>query len=351
MAFDPTKPAASSALSSAEVRANFAALHASLMGVNLIADPGHYIWPQETSNGASGQTNPPAHWALSGTGATVQRCGTGLTDTTDYESGGWACELTYGSATARFYQNLLDAIPDALIGHSIAFGLAVKCSTGSAARPFVYDSATGYTYSDAYHTGGGSWEWLEVVHEIGNGSTLLAGVELASSSCHVQGATALLGDIVATHPVPAPVVVGTYGVSVAGEPASAQYGTQTILPGRPFLFTGLGLSVDTAPSGGTCVVNVRRYTSSWVDMLASNLTLSDGHSQVSSSGVDSVYRYRCIDQAWGASAASLADEAMRAYVVTNAGAAEDLLFHIRGIQFARPQDSLTIFNDPTKDGS
>ncbi|KKK90510.1 hypothetical protein LCGC14_2722270, partial [marine sediment metagenome] len=84
MAWAAEKPVAASLLSSAEVRSNWDALQASLNGRNMVADPTFYLWHAETGNGTAGQTTPPSHWAISGTGATVQRCGAGLTDTTDF---------------------------------------------------------------------------------------------------------------------------------------------------------------------------------------------------------------------------------------------------------------------------
>jgi len=354
MAFNAALPAASTVLSSAELRANWAAIQTSMGGRNMVADPGFYIWPAETANGAASQTVPPAHWVLSGTGATVQRCGAGLTDTNTYGSEGWATELTYSSATAYLEQNLLDGtIPTIFTGLSVALGAAVKCSTGSAARIFTHDSATGYTYS-SYHSGGGAWEWLSIVGEIGASTTgVKVGLELASSSAHVQGMTGLLGDIIPLYPIPCEVQIGTYGALEGGAPTSATYVPGKIRCARPFFFTGLMVNgFTTPPSGGTYVCNVRRYDgSAWQDMLASNLSISDGHAGGGSNTVDTTYRYRCIDKDHSASSTTQTDTTMLAYNVTNGGSAAGIAFGIRGLQFNRPQDSLVAFNDPSKDGS
>ena len=195
MAWDNTKPAASSLLSSAELRNNWDALQASLFGTNWVADPNFYIWSQETANGAAAQTSPPDHWKLTGTGATLQRCGSGLTDTSDAGTSGWAAELTYGSATAYLSQDLLDAIPTAMVGQAVSAGAWVKSSTSSAARLYLWDAVAGYTYSD-YHTGGGAWEWLTVEEFTVAGSVALSfGLELSSGTAHLQGSTVLLGAI------------------------------------------------------------------------------------------------------------------------------------------------------------
>ena len=350
MAFDPTQPADGSDVASAPVRAQFVALWRSLQEGNWIADPGYLTWPAESANGAAGQTTPPAHWQRSGTGSTLQRCGEGLTDTSDYESGGWACKLTYGSAPAHLSQRLLDVILGRLVGEKFTFGVGIGCSAVNAARGYLYDSVTGYSYSD-YHTGGGGWEWLTGIHEVGNGASLDFGVELGSSSCWVQGATVLRGEVKPPFPILSRVVPGSVGFGYVGAPPATSYLDQALPPQRPLLATGVVLVALTAPSGGTLVMNMRRYDgSSWQDMLASDLTLSDGHDYVASNAMDTVYRYRCLDAFHGASGAFGADNIVQPYCVSNAGGAEQVTAVLRGLQFSRPQDDLTLFNDPSKYG-
>jgi hypothetical protein len=357
MAFDASKPIAAGYLNSAEIRSNWAAVQATLYGKNWIADPGHYIWPFESANGAAAQTEAPAHFGISGSGATLQRCGVGLTDTEDYTSGGWAAELTYDSATARFFQNILDGtIPGIFEGLTIAFAAAVKCSSSNAARLYTWDDDTGYTYASSqtggYHTGGGDWEWIYGTHVIGATTDgLQVGVELSSSKCYVQGWTALLGEIPALYPIPSDVIRGAYGTTDPG-PSAAGYFTQNVCPGLPFLLTNVAVSMSGAPSGGTAVFNLRKYDgAAWQDMLDTDMTIGDGHAYISSADVDATYSYRCLTGFHGASAASADDAEFRGYCVTNAGGGTGALMHVRGIQFSRPQDMLVAFNDPTKFGA
>lgn len=49
-------------------------------------------------------------------------------------------------------------------GRSVSFGAWVKCGAGNHARLFIYDGVSS-TYS-SYHTGGGTYEWLEVTQSI-----------------------------------------------------------------------------------------------------------------------------------------------------------------------------------------
>jgi hypothetical protein len=350
MAFDSTAPVASSLVASAPVRSNFAAVPPSLFGANWVADPNFYIWPEETANGAAGQTVPPAHWILSGTGATVQRCGTGLTDTTVKDADdGFALALDSAAATAYIQQNLLeDDVPVMLQGQSIVYGAWVYATSSSVARLIVQDNDTGATYS-SYHTGGSSWEWLTVIHEIGNGTAgLQVGLEVATgtNSAYIQGSTALLGDIKPTGYIPAMVVKGTYGIQYAGTPTAASYAPMKILPGAPFLFTGLGLVAYT--TGTVLTAQVRKNTGSWVDMLSSNIS-KGSNIHVSSTALHSTYRRRCFRATWDAATTTQTDRIILAYVVTNTGAA-DLTFHVRGIQFSRPQDAMVNWQDTTKHG-
>lgn len=72
------------------------------------------------------------------------------------------------SATADWVDwsdNSQAAIPvwyQAFAGRTVTFGAWIKASTASHARLQVIDSAA--TSSSGYHTGGGSWEWIEVSH-------------------------------------------------------------------------------------------------------------------------------------------------------------------------------------------
>jgi len=54
-------------------------------------------------------------------------------------------------------------------GRTITLGLWVNTNTASHARARIHD-VLGSSYSD-YHTGGGSWEWLEVSHTVDNTAT------------------------------------------------------------------------------------------------------------------------------------------------------------------------------------
>lgn len=356
MAFDSTEPVASSLVASAPVRQNFQAIPPSLLGANWVGDPNFYIWPEESSNGASGQTDPLGHWRVSGTGATLQRTGTGLTVTTVKDADdGWGCQLSSASATAYLDQYLLPNstdVPVMLQGQSIVFGAWVYATSSSVARLFAYDDDTGYSYSSAYHTGGSSWEWLSGIHEIGNGTDgLRFGLEVATgtNSAIMQGATVLLGDIKPTGFIPPLVVKGAYGVTYAGTPTAASYAPQKILPGSPFLFTSLGVSVYTV-SSSALTVNVRKHNgSAWQDMLSSDLSLGTNINGTSTA-LDTVYRYRCFRACNGGAGTTQSDRVILARVVTNTSA-QNLVFHIRGIQFIRPQDALGVWQDVTDHGN
>jgi hypothetical protein len=352
MAFDSTEPVASSLVASAPVRANFAAIPPSLLGCNWLADPNFYIWPEETSNGAASQTADLGHWELSGTGATMQRCGTGLTDTkTKDADDGWTTKLSSAAATAYLLQWILPTnTPVMLQGQSICLGAWVWASSSSVARLATYDNDTGYSYS-SYHTGGSSWEWLTLIHELGNGTNKTwCGLEVASgtNAAYIQGATAVLGDIKPVAPIPSFAQHGSYLVAYPGTPTAATYAPFKLLPGAPFLFTGLGISAYTA--GTALTVNVRKHNgSTWVDMLSANLS-KGSNIHATSTSVDSIYRYRCLRAAWDAATATQADRMLLCYVATNTGAA-DLSFHIRGIQFVRPQDAMFRWQNPNSFGA
>jgi hypothetical protein len=353
MAWDADKPAASSLLSSAELRSNWAALETSLMAANWVADPNFYIWSVETANGAASQTVPPDHWALSGTGAVVQRCGTGLTDTTDLMGDGWVTKLSYGSATAYLNQALVaGTIPTWLQGQRMSFAINVKGSGSSVARAYMYDNDTGYTYSN-YNTGT-STEWLSGTHTVGAGTTGLGfGVELGSGSCHIQGGTVILGDIPPIYFIPARAVIGcasqyTVGTLAAGFPAN--------LPlmhfARPTLALSCNYSFRTGPTSSG-VYTVQKYDASaaaFVD-IHPDLTVATGVRVASTESMSTTYADRCLSAWFGtAASASWVEGGVLPYITTPAGAA-DLLTELRGLQFVRPQDAFTAYADVTKHGS
>ncbi|KKL01355.1 hypothetical protein LCGC14_2627080, partial [marine sediment metagenome] len=169
---------------------------------------------------------------------------------------------------------------------------------------------------------------------------------------YIAGHTALLGHIPSPYYIPSETVERSYSLQDSGVMSAAANWNQQVLFSRPFFFTGAAFLAGTKPSGGTTVCNLRRYDgSSFVDMLASDLSLSNTHRYVSSNVVDSVYRYRCIDSFHGASTDVSADIQIVPYGVSNAGSGADVTMWIRGIHFNRPQDALVFFNDPSKDGS
>jgi len=72
-------------------------------------------------------------------------------------------------------------------GRTVTFGAWIKTSTASHARIKIDDS-TGATYS-SYHTGSGSWEWLEVSRQIAAATTQFFIRIYADASPSIDGST------------------------------------------------------------------------------------------------------------------------------------------------------------------
>ena len=349
MAWDNTKPVASSLLSSAEVRANWDALQASMFGRNWVADPNFYIWSRESANGAAAQTAAPDHWRIAGTSATLQRCGVGLTDESNPPSDnavangmdGWAAELTYGSSEAQLYQTILDDTPLDMAGRALSMGAWVKSSTATAARLKLADGVD-ITYS-SYHTGGGNWEWLTVTHTINAAATAInAGLTLSSGTAHLQGATVLLGSVPPLYHIPCASMVGTWTHTAAGTPAPGY-----VLPGivsflRPVFILGATLTGNANPTSGVSRVEI--YSSraaAWVQAVnwASSSTNYDP------GVVSATYANRCLE------AVSTAGVVRGAVAYVTSGTYVHPIWLVRGLQFLRPQEAMVSFNDPTKYGA
>lgn len=90
-------------------------------------------------------------------------------DTTNVASGSGACAaLTYThNAVSSLSQKLEDYLQ--LRGHSVAFTARVRGSVASAVRLRITDGAS--TWYSGYHSGGGSYETLSVVANIGTAAT------------------------------------------------------------------------------------------------------------------------------------------------------------------------------------
>jgi hypothetical protein len=295
MAWNTSKPSTSGYIISAEHRANWTALERSLAGCNLMLDPTFVIWAAETGgDGAAAQTNPPTHYTLSGTGATVRRCGASLGDTTTYGLGNYACLLTYGSATAYLGQTLFATLPTAWRGQDVSAAAWIKSSTANAARLRINDGV-GSSYSP-YHPGDATWdgpsESIVVTRTLDAAATTLKlDLELTSGSAYVEGMMFTVGPIPPVYFIPGETVHGMLYFPTASIIVGTQKGTWA--PARPGIVKHTQIYAKTVPTGAALIIDVNTWDGAAFTSMYSTkpqLAISGAHG---GAAPDTTYARRC----------------------------------------------------------
>lgn len=297
MAWDATKPAQGAPRLSADLRQNWEALAGGLLGKNLILDPTFVIWAAEAAGDGTSQTVAPTHYTVSGTGATMKRCGASLADTTTYGLGHYSCLLTYGSATAYLGQTLIATLPTAWRGRDVSATAFLKSSSASAARLRINDGI-GSTYSP-YHTGGATWEGPESATPLTvtrtldvAATTLKLDLELASGSCYVEGMMFVLGSVLPLEFIPAETVHGTVYFPTSG---SFVVGTQkgTWAPARPGIIKHSQLHVKTAPTVAALILDVNTWDGSAFTTMYTTKPQIAASGTLGGASPDTTYARRC----------------------------------------------------------
>lgn len=134
----------------------------------------------------SGTSSAPTEHTLTGSGASVAR------ESTVVKHGTYSSKVTRSGNDVTLYHDHPDYVD--YQGRKMSFGCWVYCSTASTARIAISDGV-GSTNS-SYHTGGGSWEFLEVTHDMdGSASRLRVEMHVNSNNtfAYFDGGTLVLG--------------------------------------------------------------------------------------------------------------------------------------------------------------
>lgn len=319
---------------------SMAQLKQSLRGVNIMINDTLHIWH-------AGPTSAPTGFTLAGAGASIAQCGTGLGDT-NRKVGPYSAKVTYGTANAELYRTLIDAAVFGSIDHikttKVGGGAWVKASTASQVRLFVGDGQTP-GYSD-YHTGGGGWEFLTVVHEMSGASTYLDyGMQVkAGTSAYIAGLDFGFGDHVPTFWRPAPKVRGCLFVPFSGAPAVAD-GVFHYVFQRPALITDIQAFAGTACGGADDFdIDLEKWNGAdWTESLFSApQTILTGAAVAGSVRPDGDYANRCFT---GVSGATIDDGALRLNLDVVGGNIADIRLMIRVLQWTNPLEDFLAYND------
>jgi hypothetical protein len=341
MAWDRTKPTASSLLVSNDLRQNWSALQRSIAGVNLLGDPIFEIWPY-------GDAIAPAHWRTTGAGATIARTGTGLGDT-QRKVGKYAAKLTAGAgAVAQLVQSLLTtaSYDSGFNGLTFAAGAWVRATAAFAARIGIADGF-GTTYSN-FHTGSGTFEWLEVTRVVAGGANKAEFVMecSASQAAHLSGPTVIFGEVPPLYFQPGMIALTTETAFIAGTQtvANRKLGADRYFK-RPAIIRSVQLAVQTGPVPSTALTVRPCHFDGAVHqpMFTTNPSITTS-GLGSPFAPDGTYRYRCFT---GLTSSAPAD-ALLSIDVTTVGAPNpglDLYVLIHYASYERPLEAFLAHNE------
>lgn len=317
----------------------------SLAGINLVPNDCFICW-------SYGDTNPPDFVTLSGAGAAVQRCGTGLADTQTVGYGDFCARLTYGAALARLSIDLIPTVDfvraTGLRGRKVSFGCRVKSNIANHARIVIDDGVS--STASTYHTGAGGIEWLSVVHTMsGSASKLTIHMEVPSAGAAYFGAlTSLLSDLAPADWIPCLMEKENMYVFLPGAQTVGTYKTLRASPGVGIV-TDVQLRAITGPVGSALKVDVLSWdgVSVFATMFATLPQIADGFNSAGQEP-DGIYARRCLRGFWvvGAPTVPLARSYFRVDItqVGSGTAGSDLTIEIHVRKFIRAFEQLLSYN-------
>lgn len=331
MSFNELNPPTSSLLISGDMRANFLATRRHMFSANLLQDPTFECWEVD-------DTTVPGTWQL-GAGTVIRE-----TAAIDRVVGPMSLRLTSAGPAATVFQYILDpASYDSYFdGRVFTGGCFVKSSTAGVARVRIFD---GFSSTDsAFHTGGGTFEFLDVERLIDPAATSIA-IELrveAAGNAIFDGATCLFSDIKPdrfVHPV---TIRRTLIHSRKGE---IFVGTvDDFVPQRAFIVDQVQLYMPVVPVGADALADVLQYDGATFTSMftgGGRPTILDGGSGHGGATPDGTYNRRCFVPKFDAIAPA-AGQIIRSEIDQTgvATVGDDMYIHIRYRAFARPQELL-----------
>lgn len=306
MAWDATKPANNSFLSSAEMRNNWAALQSSVGGINLAPDPTLRLWPD-------GDTVAPYFWTTSGAGLAIARCGTGLGDT-NRKVGDFSFKLTSGGGATAIADLVL--IPSGteftranfLQGLSVSAMAWVRTATAAAVQ-IGFNDGVGTTLSAA-HPGGSIWSALPVTRVLsGSASELRFRLQVAAGTiaAHISGITIVFGEVPPLYYQPLQNLIQPWQlprIPFAGGNVTTGTDKDRIYPVLPGIVRDVQLALKTATATQALIVDFNTWDGgAFQSMFSARPQCATG---VLRGGAqpDGTYRWRCFKPYFGAANAA-----------------------------------------------
>ncbi len=163
------------------------------MGKALKISPKNLLDWGSVESWSAGDSSAPDGWTMSGTAGSVAK------ESTIVKIGTYSMKIISGSSNT-YKSSISLSNYDDYENRTIKFGMWAYCGTGSKARIYIDDGVAAQQDSSD-HTGGSSWEFLEVEHQISASNTELTfGCEVTSSTitAYFDGGVAVEGDTIFT---------------------------------------------------------------------------------------------------------------------------------------------------------
>ena len=317
---------------------------------NLVGNDVFLIW-------SLGDTSAPTSWVLAGAGAVIARAGvltsgaeTSPPADTNRKIGDFSAKVTSaGGVAATLTQTLLSTAAmtragDGFKGQSIGFGAWIKSSFANKVRLAVADGI-GTTFS-AFHTGGGSWEWISgtrVLNAAATTLTVFLDVAAGTVVAYISGAFVGLSQLAPTGWRPGGWFRREFRMFSAGvQTAAANKQEGFFLPSEAGILQSVLIRLGTVNVGANFVVDVNSSTGP-ASVFASALpTIIDGANPAVGTAVpNGPYIRRCLS---GGNAASTT----LIYDIDTVGVGtpgSDLTVLYRLLESKRPQDMMFAYSD------
>jgi hypothetical protein len=269
---------------------NSTTLAQSLGGKNLLANDDFLVWH-------GSDTAAPAQWALAA--GSIQRCGTGLADTTS-KFGLFTARVTVVAPATALSQTMVDASdePDGAVVAvgafgTIGYGAWVKTSSPATARIGLTDGVS--TSFSSYHPGDGTFVWLSGTLTVAAAATELTfNLDFADAdTAYVTAATVVVSPVAPTQWIPAETRLVSVPIAYKSGAVSAALIPQYGYVGGTGLVTEVVAIADTAPTGQALIFNVEKGNSAGTATLFSaGVSIADGQ-KYGQGTPDGTYANRC----------------------------------------------------------
>lgn len=309
MAWDATKPANNSSLSSAEMRNNFLALQSGLGGSNLAPDPTFRCWPD-------GDTAVPYFVTASGAGVAIQRCGTGLADT-NRKVGDFSLRVTSGGGAAGIADVILVPSGTEFTRANFLQGLPVSCggwvrTATAAAVQIGFNDGIGTTLGTA-HAGGSVFSWLTATRVLSASATELRfrmQVAAGTIAAHLSGLTIVLGEVPpsgfqASRPQLMPYMLPAR-IPVGGGNVTTGTDKERIHPLTAGIVRDVQLFLKTAPTTQALIVDLNNFDGAVFQSMFSTRPQCAAAALRGGAQPDGTYRWRCLKPYFGSAATASA---------------------------------------------